>query len=198
MGLDKTRREHEKVKTEMERLMDADDADLDKIGNLSVKSSTFETRLGRLASGKLFDAQSNLQYVILDLGRRAEILWIQARARLVDEAHQQIAQILHPDLRVGDIAQISPAAERVIAAERTFEIRLNPACSDPLADTPGNATFSERRPRTVELIKQEAHRLLERLPLLLECCVRLPPGLDVRHWRRFQLRSPQPRRPLER
>jgi hypothetical protein len=26
----------------------------------------------------------------------------------------------------------------------------------------------------MELVKQEAHRLLERLPLLLECCASLP------------------------
>jgi hypothetical protein len=146
--------------------MDADDADLDKVGNLSVKSSTTGFR-------QAIRRPSEPPRVLPRSGP--------ARRNFVDSDPHQA----HRRSRRTNCAFASPGSARIASSRypqlerggRTAHYSRANLC-DPaqsgrlqsLSDTPGNATFSERRPQTVELIKQEARRLLERLPLLLECC----------------------------
>jgi hypothetical protein len=56
--------------------VDADDADLDEIGNLSVRQRTFETRIARLAAGKLFDAQAHLQEQLPAATSKSRLSWV--------------------------------------------------------------------------------------------------------------------------
>jgi hypothetical protein len=167
----RVRSEHESVTSQIAQLMDADDADLDLLGNLGIRQQTFERRVERLTQNQLLNAQSAVQQLCLDLGRRSEILWLQCRAVLVEQGTDKLCLLLHPDARVIQRpfvgTHLGPLFSEVIDAEKECSVSLHPNTSDPLGDTFA-VEWSKSRNETMALVRQEAGILLSRLPALLQ------------------------------
>jgi hypothetical protein len=174
----RVRTEYEGIRTQISGMADADECDMEVLANLGIRQRTYELRLTRLAENQLFNAQSGVQTLTLDLGRRSEILWRQCRSVLLEQALERILEVLHPSARqlqrpfIG--TNVAPLADSVVSAEGTCAIELHPNCSDPLSDTIARE-FSKQREGTMALVRQEAGILLSKLPALLELASTLTP-----------------------
>jgi hypothetical protein len=178
----RVRTECHSLTSQISEMMDSDDCDLEAAANLGIRQRTYELRLERLAENQLLRAQTAVQQLCLDLGHRSEILSMQCRSVLVEEATDRMVALLHSDAQVVQRpfigSHVAPLAAEVIDLEQKCQVKLHPETGTPLTDTV-SFEFSKEREATMRLVCQEAAIVLERLPLLLECAVKLSSRLAL-------------------
>jgi hypothetical protein len=172
----RVRTECHSLTSQISEMMDSDECDLEAVSNLGVRQRTYELRIERLTVNQLLSAQSAAQGLTLELGHRSEVLGLQCRGVLLEEATDRFVSLLHVDAQVVQRpfigTHVAPLAAPVIDFEQKCQVKLHPETGTPLTDTV-SFEFSKEREATMRLVRQEAGIVLERLPLLLECAGKL-------------------------
>ena len=154
--------EREKTRNQHNQLVIQDDVDLDVLSNLNSRILALDARLTHLAD-KLLDVQYGLQADTCELAQHASALWLTTHARLVAQAHAELAAILHPDvrpLRALELSSIAPAGEKVIEAGRRCEIHVHPQHQQPARGQ--QRQKMERRSRRYHAHRETAGRRIHR------------------------------------